>query len=348
MFVMHAAMKYMVTGLTARCSEFIEMQLDATNAPSMLDQAIFFRNAALISKCVHVIGREAPDVLVSTAFYRMSSEALRLVLTSDAINATEIEIVKACINWAERKCINDQSKPVTGSEIRKALGENIYLLRFPALNCDQFVTHVVPRDILSKKEGYLVFCYLHNKEAQPELPFVVRPRTNPFRDVQLLINTDPPQNTKIITHNTVMSSIMKCRISHCIKLSSILLHSIANVSGEHSVDLLITQEQRELLNEHTQVSYMPSSQFAPCAIHAQDVIIKSGDFEIICQIRFKEIPRQNRSIFKKIQSINFPAQNDRYMYDGSTKHISLSDQYVQFDIEPDLEQLMSGIEYRLA
>ena len=104
MSVMYASHKYIVTSLTKQCAKFLEENLSADTAAVLLEQCNLYNEKDLKTKVLQKIEEEAPAVLSSEDFIKLSKEALHEVLQLKLRISKEVEAFDAAIRWAKNKC----------------------------------------------------------------------------------------------------------------------------------------------------------------------------------------------------------------------------------------------------
>ena len=116
----------------------------------------------------------------SESFLTLSSSALEKILLLDDLASEEYDVFQSCMKWATAEC--QRQKLVENQEnIRSVLGNLFFKIRFPAMTLEQFSNKVIPMNVLTNEEGFLLF-QQYNCEAKPTVPFVTTKRTNPFSD----------------------------------------------------------------------------------------------------------------------------------------------------------------------
>ena len=58
----------------------------------------------LEEKCLHLLDETAEDALKSEAFTKITLSTVEKILKRDTLNIEEIDVYKACLNWAEAEC----------------------------------------------------------------------------------------------------------------------------------------------------------------------------------------------------------------------------------------------------
>ncbi|XP_060595697.1 uncharacterized protein LOC132749811 [Ruditapes philippinarum] len=140
-------------------------------------------------KCLQFIMKHSSDVIESAGFCSLSEECLRKILESDGMSAPEKDIYKACKRWAletirqkgnyelDNLCIESKGN----EELRKTLGDLVYLIRFTNIPKEMFSSTVAKENILSSEEKVEIFQYMLDKPF--ETPQGFRFNTESRRDV---------------------------------------------------------------------------------------------------------------------------------------------------------------------
>ena len=58
----------------------------------------------LEDKCLELLDELAVDALKSEAFTKITCSTVDKIVKRDTLNVDEIEVYKACVNWAEAEC----------------------------------------------------------------------------------------------------------------------------------------------------------------------------------------------------------------------------------------------------
>ena len=109
--------------------------------------------------------------------------------------------------------------------MREVLGDNLHLIRFPAMSRTEFIDTVVPEDILTIDEGDKVFRYFASECKKPEnVPFEPTPRydTSP----QTLIIPAPYSDTlQTLRSASIFNTVLSCTLSKPLCLMRIYVHA---------------------------------------------------------------------------------------------------------------------------
>ena len=149
--VLNVAKKYIVPVLEARCRQFLEDNIDATNACQILEGARQFVEADAEKQCWDLIDGDTSACLESDQVLHLSHVTLVSLLGRDNLSTKEIELFDAAKRWAEAQCDENDVYP-TGEEMRRVLAEAVNLIRFPTIRRQDFAQRVVPTGILTDKE----------------------------------------------------------------------------------------------------------------------------------------------------------------------------------------------------
>jgi hypothetical protein len=188
--LMYAAKKYQIVELERRCIEFLKNEISVDNVCCFLtDSSRICPDEEFEKKCLQFIMKHSSDVIESAGFCSLSKECLRKILQSDGMSAPEIDIYKACKRWAletirqegnyelDNLCIESKGN----EELRKTLGDLVYLIRFTNIPKEMFSSTVAKENILSPEEKVEIFQYMVDKPF--ETPQGFRFNTESRRDV---------------------------------------------------------------------------------------------------------------------------------------------------------------------
>lgn len=181
--VLHAAHRYQVHSLTTKCVEFVEGNLSADNACSLLEQCVEFDDQPMVDCCTQFIARHTADVLRSEAYIRSSVEVVCRIASLDTLSVDEIELFEACVAWATARGGSDSE------ELRRHLSPLLELIRFPTMSPEDFARRVVCLNILSDSEACNVYKYFTCPEKPPKRFITVkrkRPISSPAKSPCLI------------------------------------------------------------------------------------------------------------------------------------------------------------------
>ncbi|XP_061436296.1 BTB/POZ domain-containing protein 3-like [Lethenteron reissneri] len=166
---LYAAKKYLVPDLARACVAFLETELSAANACTLLSQGRLFGEPELTQHCWEVVDAQAELALRSEAFRELDEATLASVVARDTLNATEATVFEAALGWAEAECARRGLAPTPAGR-RRALGRTLHLLRVPAMGVEEFADVVAQSGLLTPTEVNAVFLW-HTARFKPSLPF---------------------------------------------------------------------------------------------------------------------------------------------------------------------------------
>lgn len=171
-----AAKRFEMKEIFTACSSLINVQ-NVLMFVNMTDDSV--------SQTIwNIVDQQAAQVLKSQLFLELSSSNVIDIIQRDGLQASEMQIYEACINWAQAE-IRRQKVIPTGSSIRRVLTEKdkiLYHVRFPLMDPVglALITDDQSRDyykVLSDKEALGVFRAIHTKDPRATV-FSLKPRNN--------------------------------------------------------------------------------------------------------------------------------------------------------------------------
>ena len=348
--VMYAAQKYIVTNLTKKCTKFLEENLSARTAPMILEQSVMYNEKDLKTKVLQKIEQEAPDVLSSEDFVKLSKEALHEVLQLNLRISNEMEVFQASIYWAKNKC-QELTKPIEGTNLREALGDNLFLIRFPTMSPTDISDTVIPQNVLTASEGLQILCYITAEKHKPDhLPFSTEPRYQP-----LPTPTPPTHHVDQTPRSPLIpgpyhchsgniyngraiskSTALNCTVSRPVRIKKIFIHlNYKNILYLNSkLTVLLTQNGSTLLeyNGFPVIITKSAGQPEHGAVEGKNVRVETGNLLL-------EIKLEVRNACGRSAAFSFRT--------SGLATSELSDQFVTITFAPVHENLLLGIEYQL-
>ena len=171
---LYAAKKYIVPHLARECVRFLETSLSAKNACVLLSQSRLFEEEELMQRCWEVIDAQAEESLNSDGFTEIDYKTLESILARETLNAKEVSVFQAAINWAKAEC-SRQGLEVTSENQRRVLGRALYQIRIPSMKLDEFANGAAQSGVLTLNETNDIFLYFTAKH-RPLVPFPNRER----------------------------------------------------------------------------------------------------------------------------------------------------------------------------
>ena len=171
MYVMYAARKYRVSPLIDLCQQHVDKAMSDHRVLGMLRQSLTFADEGLRDRCLSLIRSSTNDVLCNQQFVDVSEDVLAMIVDQPQLSVLEVDLFRACVDWATRQLRRDDSDAVTdGPAMRRTLQNILPRIRFPTMSLDQFSTVVVPLGILTTDETCELYKYL-TCPVKPETRF---------------------------------------------------------------------------------------------------------------------------------------------------------------------------------
>ncbi|KAH9400832.1 BTB POZ domain-containing protein [Tyrophagus putrescentiae] len=156
------------------CVKYLESNLTAQNACLLLSQSRLFDETVLVERCFEVIDAQAELALASDGFTQIDSDTVRRILSRETLNAKEVVIFEAALNWATAECRRQKLEP-TAENQRSILGDILFCVRIPAMTLEEFANGPAQVAILSVKEINDIFLH-YVATNKPSLDFLAKPR----------------------------------------------------------------------------------------------------------------------------------------------------------------------------
>lgn len=154
---LYAAKKYIVPHLARACVNFLETSLSAKNACVLLSQSCLFEEPDLTQRCWEVIDAQAELALRSEGFCDIDTQTLESILRRETLNAKEMVVFEAALNWAEAECQRQDLTPTIENK-RLVLGKAIYLIRIPTMGLEDFANGAAQSGVLTLNETNDISC----------------------------------------------------------------------------------------------------------------------------------------------------------------------------------------------
>ncbi|XP_060571389.1 BTB/POZ domain-containing protein 6-like [Ruditapes philippinarum] len=158
MALLYCSKKYELERLKGACRKFLNTNMSCENVFTILQHAIEFHEDDLENRCLKFVMQNAETALKSDGFSTISKEVLKKIIESDELCANELNVYDACKSWAiaQRNSKTDQQEH-SWEELRRELGELIYLVRFATMSFKTFAENVAIENILTPEEKVYVF-----------------------------------------------------------------------------------------------------------------------------------------------------------------------------------------------
>lgn len=127
-----------------------------------------------MQRCWDVIDAQAEIALKSEDFTDIDFPTLEMILRRETLNCKEIVVFEAASNWAAAEAAR-RGEPATPQLRRQILGTAMQLIRFPAMNVEEFADFAAQSGMLSLQETTDIFLNFTAKQ-KPVLEYPVKPR----------------------------------------------------------------------------------------------------------------------------------------------------------------------------
>ena len=365
MSVLYASKKYIMTALTKRCTDFLEKKISPATAAGILQHSMMFDEKDLKNKVLAKIVDEASAVLKSDDFLQLSKEALHQVLQLNLKISKELEVFEACMKWAENKC-QELGKRADRENMRKALGENLYLIRFPTMTLNDMRGTVSKHDILHGTEHFMIVLYLSEDPDDREhmikhLPYHIVPRFDQTPRSLLLESFWYHTHSVPSDETYVIRTLLDCTVSRPVKLKKVFIHACPkeDLCFNQAISVTLVQNGKALFN------YAGEHEATPCvirrpytlnctinsfqyAVDVQDVLVQPGELHMNIEAKTKNSDPNfswvlHMPLSRSAQSVS--KRKRRGTKIPSEPLPKLSDQFVSIDFKPVARNLLLGIEY---
>ena len=168
----------MVPHLERACVEYLQTNIDASNACLLLSQSNMLDEPELAKRCLDVIDSQAQGALQSHSFIDIDYQTLQQILGRDTLCVDETVVFVAATRWAKAECTR-QGRDNSPHECRGVLGDAMFLLRFPIMTPRDFANGAGKSGLLRKQEIIDIFFYF-TADSKPELRFPTTRRKPPI------------------------------------------------------------------------------------------------------------------------------------------------------------------------
>src|SRR6218665_3552428 len=255
-YLMYAAKKYMLTNLVKDCRECLLKNLNISNTIDILDQSLLLDEPELKSKCFELISVNAVNVLTGAEILSASRLVLEAVLEADCIPVRESVIYETAVNWAKRQLQSAKPGEIpTGLQIREALGNLLYKIRFPVMKATEFAEISSGNSLLTAEEKESVYYFLVTEKKDGLLKFPTERRIR--EEVWIDRATVVCSSVKWRSTSDFLDAI-NFQTDQDILLTGLGLYSGCSEKG-YNVDVQILQSSNSLYKMSATVPYTGNS-----------------------------------------------------------------------------------------
>ncbi|KAL5016964.1 hypothetical protein ScPMuIL_006553 [Solemya velum] len=236
--ILYAAKKYSVVGLVKACKTFCAEKINVDNACVLLDHAYKLDEQELFQACQTYILENGERCLQSVTFCKMSKHCVEKVVEADDLLACELIVWKALVGWAEAEC-ERQGVAITDVNIRQAMGNLIYLVRFRGISSDIFARHVSTKDILTPIEVADIFRFYHKVVDVLKAFSPKDGRLASVHDIMRCVRLENKGSSHCVTYNGKTDAI-SFTVSAPVILRGIILYGCKVSQSQYQIKINVT------------------------------------------------------------------------------------------------------------
>lgn len=173
--VLKLAVRYSSKILTSFCESFIIRKINEKNCLFVLNKCSEFKMTLINTICMHFIVKQT-NLLKSPDFLEINQETLDIILKSDKLTITEMELYRIVLSWSEKNCLKNNI-PVNPENMRLALGSAISNIRFASMNIKEFSECSDSNSILTQQEINQVYRFI-GTDGKSECTFLSKKRNS--------------------------------------------------------------------------------------------------------------------------------------------------------------------------
>lgn len=136
--VLNLAKQSLVDEFIANCISFLKRIMTSKNICWIYLFAITYEIDSLRRECERQISKNTKKVFASEEFPWCNHDLLLRILKIDSLNCTETDVFNACIAWARANCKQKKLDDAKIENLREALGDAIYQIRFASMKAKEF------------------------------------------------------------------------------------------------------------------------------------------------------------------------------------------------------------------
>ena len=157
---MAAADEFGPNTLIQKCFKFLQEEMCSDNVCITLEEAHKRNEEQVFNRCMQFILVNAIDVLSVRGFAELCRECVMNIVKSDRLNADEFSVYDGLVFWGQEKCVR-MGQQATEQNIREALGDLLFEVRFPIMDVQQFTERLSTKNILTSKEKIELYQFVH-------------------------------------------------------------------------------------------------------------------------------------------------------------------------------------------
>jgi len=214
--LMYAAKKYLLSGLVKECVQMLWKSIEVETVCKILHHSEIFAESTLRDKCLSFIALKSRSVFATEGFLSLTHDDLRTVLHIQITSCSERFVFESCVKWARHQLEESGIDNPSDGEIRRILGDVLYLIRLPTMTMKEFTELAAHSEVLTADEKNDVFVYIATHEKLESLMFSTKCR---WRFVERVLNRSM----------VVRSSLRQCCLCNAIDFQTTVLSAIIGV-----------------------------------------------------------------------------------------------------------------------
>lgn len=173
--VLYLSKKYDLGELTELCKQFLQNNISVENVLPIYSSTLRMEESdmkGLTAQCTDIISGNTSALFTSPSFLTIPQDTLSSILKLDRLTIAEVDIFRACLNWANHNCSKGQSA-------QEKLEPLLPLIRFPTMTISEISLDVAPSGVLPQQDLLNLLLYLGSGGKNGTTNFNRNPRTNP-------------------------------------------------------------------------------------------------------------------------------------------------------------------------
>ncbi|CAC5375762.1 unnamed protein product [Mytilus coruscus] len=154
--MLYAADKYMLAAVKRECETVLKQTAQSEHATKALQTGYQYHLSDLQKESLDYIEMNTNACLLSEHAVSLSKDCLELILKSDYLDCTETDICQFILKWGKHQCELAKLEP-SGGNIREALGNILYMIRFPNVMMKFFSEEVAGSFLLTSDEMVSIY-----------------------------------------------------------------------------------------------------------------------------------------------------------------------------------------------
>lgn len=175
--VLNLAKQSLVDEFVTNCINFLISTTTPNNVCWIYLFATMYDIDTLRIKCEQTISKDTKQIFCSDEFFWCNHAVLVRILKIDTLNCPEIDVFNACIEWARANCKQKNLDDRKSDNLRAALGDAIYQIRFASMHAKQFAAlHKSLNDFFTADEIIEILYITSKLEGFQSQKFNQKPR----------------------------------------------------------------------------------------------------------------------------------------------------------------------------